>query len=110
MICMYKIAVIGDYENICGFAALGLDVYGVNGTEDAENTLRRLADGLYGIIYITENYIEKMPHLFEKYKERPVPAVIPIPSASGTSGFGIAQVKKYVEQSVGSDIIFNDEE
>ena len=105
---MYKIAVIGDYESICGFAALGLDIYGVKDLEDAENTLKRLAEGGYGIIYITENYIEKMPRLFEKYREQQLPAVIPIPSASGSSGFGIGNVKKYVEQAVGSDIIFND--
>lgn len=108
MIYMYKIAVIGDYESICGFAALGLDIYGVNDLEEAEITLKRLAESNFGIIYITENYIEKMPKLFEKYREQQLPAVIPIPSASGSTGFGISNVKKYVEQAVGSDIIFND--
>ena len=105
---MYKIAVIGDYESICGFAALGLDIFGVKDLSDAENTLKKLAEGGYGIIYITENYIEKMPRLFEKYRELQLPAVIPIPSTSGSTGFGIGNVKKYVEQAVGSDIIFND--
>ena len=108
MINMYKIAVIGDYESICGFAALGLDIFGVKDLPDAENTLKKLAEGGYGILYITENYIEKMPRLFEKYREQQLPAVIPIPSASGSTGFGIGNVKKYVEQAVGSDIIFND--
>lgn len=105
MICMYKIAVIGDYENICGFAALGLDVYGVSGIDEAEETLKRLAAGSYGIIYIDENYIEKMPQLFEKYRKMQLPAVIPIPAGGKSSGFAMAQVKKYVEQAVGSDII-----
>ena len=106
MIYMYRIAVIGDYESICGFAALGLEIYGVKDLEEAEETLKRLAETGFGIIYITENYIEKMPRLFEKYREQQLPAVIPIPSASGSSGFGISNVKKYVEQAVGSDIIF----
>ena len=50
-----------------------------------------------------------MPRLFSKYRELSVPAVIPIPSNRGTTGFGISNVKKYVEQAVGSDIIFNNE-
>ena len=105
---MYKIGVIGDYDSICGFAALGLDNYPVESLEEAEVTLKKLADGIYGIIYITEEYIEKMPKLFEKYKEKQTPAIIPIPSCKGSTGFGISNVKKYVEQAVGSDIIFGD--
>ena len=45
MINKYKIAVIGDYESICGFAALGLDIFGVKDLPDAENTLKKLAEG-----------------------------------------------------------------
>ena len=110
MIYMYRLGVLGDYESICGFAALGLEVYGAGSLDEAEKTLKNLAESGFGIIYITENYIEKMPALFEKYKEQQIPAIIPIPSAAGTTGFGISNVKKYVEQAVGSDIIFNDEE
>lgn len=105
---MYKIGVIGDYDSICGFSALGLDTYPVESLEQAEETLKKLADGIYGIIYITEDYIEKMPKLFEKYREKQTPAIIPIPSCKGSTGFGISNVKKYVEQAVGSDIIFGD--
>lgn len=108
MIYMYKIGVIGDYDSICAFGALGLDIYPCDSADDAETQLKKLADGNYGIIYITEQYIEKIPGLFEKYMERQTPAIIPIPSCKGSTGFGIGNVKKYVEQAVGSDIIFND--
>ncbi len=106
---MKKIAVIGDYENICGFSALGLDIFGVSGHKDAEGTLKKLAENDYAIIYIAEDYAEKMPKLLEKYQESLLPAIVPIPSGNGTSGFGIKKVKQYVEQAVGSDIIFNDD-
>lgn len=106
---MKKIAVIGDYENICGFSALGLDIFGVTDQKDAETTLKNLAENDYAIIYIAENYIENMPELFKKYQEKLIPAIIPIPSGNSSSGFGIKKVKQYVEQAVGSDIIFNDE-
>lgn len=109
VIYMYKIGVIGDYDSICGFSALGLDTYPVYNVDEAEKCVKKLADADYGIIYITEYYIEKMTKLFEKYKEAQTPAIIPIPSNKGATGFGIKNVKKYVEQAVGSDIIFNDD-
>ena len=37
---MYKAAVMGDYDSIYGFAALGLDTFSVSGQEDAEKTLQ----------------------------------------------------------------------
>ncbi len=105
---MYKIGVIGDYDSICGFSALGLDTFPVKNIGEAEEILKKLSELQYAIIYITEYYIEKMPKLFDKYKQQPLPAIIPIPSTQGAAGFGINNVKKYVEQAVGSDIIFND--
>lgn len=106
---MYKIGVVGDYDSICGFGALGLDTYPVTDIEKAEQVLKKLTAGGYGIIYVVEEFIEKMPQVFEKYKEMQIPAIIPIPSCKGSTGFGIGNVKKYVEQAVGSDIIFNEE-
>lgn len=109
MIYMYRIAVIGDYESICGFAALGLEIYGVKDLEEAEETLKKLSESGFGVIYISEKYIEKMPKLFEKLSQRKLPAVIPIPTDGKSSGFGMGNVKKYVEQAVGSDILFNED-
>ena len=51
---MYKIAVVGDYDSIFGFAALGLDTFAVQTREEAAEKLHQLAQGGYGIIYITE--------------------------------------------------------
>ena len=51
---MYKIAVIGDYDSIYGFAALGLSICPVKTREETRDLLRRLAEGKYVIIYITE--------------------------------------------------------
>ena len=106
---MYKIGVVGDYDSICGFGALGLDTYPVTDIDSAEEVLKKLTQGEYGIVYVVEDFIEKMPQVFEKYQEKQVPAIIPIPSCKGSTGFGIGNVRKYVEQAVGSDIIFNEE-
>lgn len=103
---MYRIAVIGDYDSIYGFAALGLDTFPVSGAEEAEEAFHRLATGGYAVIYITEAAAEWISHAIEKYKESLFPSVILIPGVSGNTGKGIEGVKKSVEQAVGSDILF----
>ena len=105
---MYKIAVIGDYDSIYGFAALGLDTFPVSGDDEAEETIHRAATGDYAVIYITEAVAARQEHLIAKYKEKLLPSIILIPGISGNTGMGIAGVKKSVEQAFGSDILFGD--
>ena len=87
---MYKIAVLGDYDSIYGFAALGLDTFP---EEDPEEAARKLHAELSAVI--------------EKYRERVFPAIILIPGVSGNTGRGVESVRKSVEQAVGSDILFS---
>ena len=103
---MYRIAVIGDYDSIYGFATLGLDTFSVDTYEEAARRLHRLTSGKYGIIYITEKLAAQLKHEIDKYREQVTPAIILIPGVSGNTGKGIEEVKKSVEQAVGSDILF----
>ena len=104
---MYKIAVVGDYDSIFGFAALGLDTFPVTSRKEAEEKLETLAANEYGIIYITEAMAAECE--IEKIQEQLFPAVIRIPGVSGNTGDGVEGVKKSVEQAVGSDILFGSE-
>ncbi len=106
---MYKAAVIGDYDSIYGFAALGLDTFPVTDAQEAAAVLKKIADGSHAVIYITEAMAATLTEELDTYREQMLPAVILIPGISGNTGVGIAQVKKSVEQAVGSDIIFNNE-
>ena len=106
---MYKIAVMGDYDSIFGFASLGLEIFPIVDTAEAGKLLKKLAEGQYAVIYITEALAAVISHELEKYQSEILPAIIPIPGATGNTGLGIANVKKFVEQAVGSDIIFNNE-
>ena len=106
---MYKVAVIGDYDSIYGFATLGLSICPVHDREEAREKLKQLAGGKYGIIYITEALAAELADVIEEYKEQTIPAIIQIPGISGNTGAGIAGVKKTVEQAVGSDILFSQE-
>lgn len=106
---MYKIAVIGDYDSIYGFAALGLDIFPVSEPEEAKSKFQQLAGGTYAVIYITEALVAQLEQEIEKYREEILPAIIQIPGVSGNTGAGILEVKKSVEKAVGSDILFGDE-
>lgn len=103
---MYKIAVMGDYDSIYGFATLGLFVCPVRTREEAREKLHELAEGEYGIIYITEAAAAQIRPEIEEYRDRTVPAIIQIPGVSGNTGAGVEGVRKTVEQAVGSDILF----
>ncbi len=70
-----------------------------------QRKLHQLAQGGYGIIYITEKLAAELTHEIEKYQEQVTPAIIQIPGIAGNTGAGVAGVKKSVEQAVGSDII-----
>ena len=106
---MYKIAVLGDYDSIYGFATLGLDTFPVSTREEAAEKLARLASGKYGIIYITEAWAAELKHEISRYQEQLMPAIIQIPGISGNTGAGILGVKKSVEVAVGSDILFSNQ-
>ncbi len=106
---MYKIAVMGDYDSIYGFATLGLDTFPVTDPEYGAAQLKRLAEDEYAVIYMTESLAEELKKEIDRYREIMKPAIILIPGISGNTGAGIAGVKKSVEQAVGSDILFNEE-
>lgn len=106
---MHKVAVIGDYDSIYGFEALGLDTFPVTETKEAGQLLRRLKGSEYSIIYITESLAELVMNEIEKNREETTPAIILIPGVMGNTGRGIQGVKDCVEQAIGSDIIFGKE-
>lgn len=106
---MYKVAVLGDYDSIYGFAALGLETFPVADADRGASQLKRLAEDGYAVIYVTEALAVMLADEIDRYRDRIRPAVILIPGVSGNTGAGIAGVKKSVEQAVGSDILFGDE-
>ena len=61
---MYKAAVIGDWDSIYGFSALGLDTFRVEAEDEDERAvelLKRLAQSHYEVIYITESLAKRVP-------------------------------------------------
>ncbi len=99
-----KIAVIGDKDSILAFKAVGADVFPVRNYFDAAETLKKLAR-TYAVIFITEEIAENVSEIIARYKTRPYPAVIPIPGAQGSNGFGMNGISRNVEKAIGTDIL-----
>ena len=106
---MYKIGVIGDKQSVQGFKAVGLDVFDCNTKEEARNTLHKIADENYAIIYVTESFYDQIKESIFEYNNERLPAIIPIPGMQGSLGIGLYNIKKAVEKAVGADILFNND-
>ena len=104
-----KIAVVGDKDSVLAFKALGIDVFSVVNNAEAEDMLKKLAKE-YAVIFITEQIAMKAADVIGRYKARPYPAIIPIPSGEGATGFGMDGIRSDVEKAIGADILFNRED
>ena len=105
MATTYRIAVIGDWESVMGFRALGLDAYPVTSVEEAKEKVRELAKSDCAVIYLTETLGKDMEDVLSRYKDELTPAIILIPGKEGSLGIGMANVKNAVERAVGADIL-----
>lgn len=66
---------------------------------------KKLAEEGYAVIFITEALAELISPEIERFKDSPLPAIIPIPGVAGNTGLGMREVSGYVERAVGSDIV-----
>ena len=67
---MYKIAVIGDYDSIYGFATLGLSICPVKTREDARKKLKQLADGVSSPARHSNPKYQKVDEVAHRSKKR----------------------------------------
>ena len=60
----------------------------------------------YAIIFIMEDLMSAITDDdYKKLTSDPLPAIIPLPSHLGSSGFGLKKLKTIVEKAVGMDIL-----
>lgn len=114
----FKIAIVGNKDTVIGFKALGLEVHNAINGEEATAVLYELkkkqvvsddkvgeSRPAYAVIFIIEDLAMKISE--EDYKhlsEDALPAIVPVPSPKGSSGYGLKRIGKMVERAVGSDI------
>lgn len=113
----YRIAIVGSRQSVQGFSLLGADIVPAESTAEAIAELYRLKKVMtkddrgvernaYAIVFVTEDLASGIPPEDEKKLARgALPAIIPLPSHRGSSGYGLARLKRIVERAVGSDIL-----
>jgi len=104
----YKIAILGNHDAILGFKGLGIDAFGLSEEKFEDETRSVMEKSDYAIVFITEDWAQKLEKILDEYKERALPAIVSVPSPKGTTGAAMKNLKKIVEQAVGSDILFKD--
>lgn len=71
--------------------------------EEDENSGKK-----YAIIFILEEFLKEVSEEdYQKLSSGALPAIIPLPSHKGSTGFGESKIRKIVEKAVGSDIFSN---
>lgn len=98
------IAVIGDKDSVLAFRAIGVDVFPVSGEMEAREKLHSLAR-TYSVIFVTEQVALWADMYIKRYKARAYPVVVPIPSAEGSKGLGLAGIKENIEKAIGADVL-----
>lgn len=105
MATTYNIAVIGDWESVMGFRALGLDTYPVTSADEARETIKTLAKEDCAVIYLTEQLARELGDVLNRYKDELRPAIILIPGREGSLGIGRDNIQRSIERAVGADIL-----
>ncbi len=103
-----RIGVVGEKDSVGCFRTLGLDVFEPASPRDVARTLNRMAKEKYAVIFVTEQAYAQAQETIEKFKSQPYPAVIPIPSGTGSLGIGLAGIRKNVEKAVGTQLFLDD--
>lgn len=102
---MYKIGIIGRRESVLCYKATGFEIFAAENADAAKQGLKKLTDGGCAIIFITEDFAAQISEETDKYKDKPIPAVITVPSALGKTGYGMQALKTACERAVGMDIL-----
>ena len=102
-----RIAVVGDWNSIMGFRALGLETYPTADVEEAKEIVRTLAKEECAVIYLTEQLAKDMMPTIQRYKDALRPAIILIPGREGSNGLGINALNAAVERAIGTNILEN---
>lgn len=113
----YRTAIVGSKEAIAGFALLGVETVAAENETEAVDALLRLKKEMqtdengidrnaYAIVFITEDLAGGIsPDDEKKLSKGALPAIIPLPSHKGSTGYGLQRLKRIVERAVGSDIL-----
>ncbi len=113
----FRIAIVGQKEAIQGFALLGVDIVPVHAANEAAEQMLRLKKDMfidetgrernkYAIVFVTEDLMSGMSAEDERRLSKgALPAIVPLPSHRGSSGYALERLNRIVERAIGSNIL-----
>ncbi|MFN3301507.1 MAG: V-type ATP synthase subunit F [Patescibacteria group bacterium] len=102
----YKIGIIGNKDTIFGLKAFNLEIFPISNLEEGKEAIKKISQDNFAIIFITEDWEEKLEEELLSLKRATIPAIISLPTHLGSTGYGLKELKKIVERAIGSDILF----
>jgi len=102
---MYKLGVIGDYNTILTFKTAGIEGVCPEGRDETRRALTDMSDGRYAIVFITENFVGDLEDLLIAGQSKSIPAIILIPSQSGSLQIGLQRIRGNMEKAVGVNLL-----
>jgi len=103
-----KIAIIGEKDTILGFKPLGIEIYPVTDSKEAEERLKSLAQNRdYATIYITERLSSQIKKSITELSESS--NIVVIPGRGESLGLARERLKKISEKALGTDILSSEE-
>ena len=99
-------AALGDYESVLPFQAVGIEPHVLEeGAEsDARTARNERVQRKYAVVFIVEDWYERLRPLIEEINEKEETSIVPIPGLRGSKGLGFKSIKSSVERAVGMDI------
>jgi len=85
---------------------MGIDEYPVQEIDDIPKLLRNLAlSKEFGIIFVQENLLEQIEEVIAEFADKDLPAIILIPSVSGSEKLGVSIIRNTMKKAAGRDIM-----
>ena len=98
---------VGGSAETAAFRAIGMETREADSPEQVTAALHQLYQLGLPVIFISEKCAEQAPEAISRYRGDPGCAVIPVPGAAGSDGYGLRRVRENVEKAIGADILFN---
>jgi len=98
------IAFLGSKDTVKGFKPLGVAIYPSADRESAVQALRACLQEGFAIVCVAEEIAVLLEQELKALRFEPTPAILVVPSMTGSTGLGLRRLKTLVEKAVGADI------
>ena len=101
------LAIVGKRGTVMPFLATGARVVYVKEGE-CFNVVEDLIKEGTKIIFFTEEFIDELSEILQKYRTQTLPCLIPIPSGRGKTRIAIERIRGVIKKAVGADIFLEE--